>query len=84
MVSADANIIIGTAVDETLKDDIKVTLIATGLEGGRKAENDRYAKYAAQAQALPRRTSDAGDEAVTARRLRPRMSSSNTEGFFNR
>lgn len=31
MVSEDATIILGTAVDEDMKDEIKVTLIATGL-----------------------------------------------------
>ncbi len=90
MVSADANIIIGTAVDETLKDDIKVTLIATGLEGAKKKEeNDRYARYSAQAsqqatQAPRRMAPEVGEDGVAARRLRPRMSSSNNEGFFNR
>lgn len=90
MVSADANIIIGTAVDETLKDDIKVTLIATGLEGAKKKEeNDRYARYSApasqQAAPAPRRmTPEVGEDGVAARRLRPRMSSSNNDGFFNR
>ena len=34
MVSEEANIIVGTAMDENLKDEIKVTLIATGLNGG--------------------------------------------------
>ena len=33
MVSEEANIIVGTAMDEELKDEIKVTLIATGLNG---------------------------------------------------
>lgn len=90
MVSADANIIIGTAVDENLKDDIKVTLIATGLEGAKKKEeNDRYARYSAQAsqpapQAPRRMAPEVGEDGVAARRLRPRMSSSNNEGFFNR
>lgn len=90
MVSADANIIIGTAVDETLKDDIKVTLIATGLEGAKKKEeNDRFARYSSNAgQAAPRRSvPETGEDGITARRLRPRMSSNNSsngEGFFNR
>ncbi len=90
MVSADANIIIGTAVDETLKDDIKVTLIATGLEGAKKKEeNDRFARFSSNAgQAAPRRSvPETGEDGITARRLRPRMSSNNSsngEGFFNR
>ena len=36
MVSDEANIIVGTAVDETMKDEIRVTLIATGLDGSIK------------------------------------------------
>ena len=32
MVSQDATIIVGTAVDENMKDEIKVTLVATGLD----------------------------------------------------
>ncbi len=32
MVSQDATIIVGTAVDEKMKDEIKVTLVATGLD----------------------------------------------------
>ena len=42
MVSQDATIIVGTAVDESMKDEIKVTLVATGLDvnskrGGKEA-----------------------------------------------
>ncbi|MDD6214270.1 MAG: cell division protein FtsZ [Firmicutes bacterium] len=40
MVSQDATIIVGTAVDENMKDEIKVTLIATGLN----AKNKRGSK----------------------------------------
>ncbi|HIT85941.1 MAG TPA: cell division protein FtsZ [Candidatus Ornithomonoglobus intestinigallinarum] len=40
MVSEDANIIVGTAMDDTLKDEIKVTLIATGLEDGATRKKD--------------------------------------------
>lgn len=36
MVSQDATIIVGTAVDENMKDEIKVTLIATGLNAKNK------------------------------------------------
>lgn len=41
LVSEEANIIVGTAVDENMKEEIKVTLIATGLNDGnvRKAPN---------------------------------------------
>ena len=36
MVSQDATIIVGTAVDDNMKDEIKVTLIATGLNASQK------------------------------------------------
>ncbi len=36
LVSQDATIIVGTAMDESLKDEIKVTLIATGLNANSK------------------------------------------------
>lgn len=36
LVSQDATIIVGTAVDENMKDEIKVTLIATGLNASIK------------------------------------------------
>lgn len=94
MVSPEANIIIGTAVDDSLKDDIKVTLIATGLEGAKKpAQEDRYSRYTAapsqntaQTTATTRRQStptSSSDDSLFSKRLRPRMSSSN-DGFFNR
>lgn len=93
MVSQDANIIIGTAVDDNLKDDIKVTLIATGLAGDSKPqqEPDRFARFSASSassssstSSAPRRSTEVGssDDLFT-RRLRPRMSSS-SDNFFNR
>ncbi|MDY3030989.1 MAG: cell division protein FtsZ [Clostridia bacterium] len=39
MVSEEANIIVGTAMDDALKDEIKVTLIATGLNGGTRKKD---------------------------------------------
>ena len=36
MVSQDATIIVGTAVDDQMKDEIKVTLVATGLDTSSK------------------------------------------------
>ncbi len=49
MVSQDATIIVGTAVDENMKDEIKVTLIATGLN----AKNKRGQKSEAFTQNIP-------------------------------
>ena len=39
LVSEEANIIVGTAVDENMKEEIKVTLIATGLNDGNVKKN---------------------------------------------
>lgn len=95
MVSQDANIIIGTAVDDNLKDDIKVTLIATGLAGNNKPqqESDRFSRFTASsgssASSAPRRNTErrnteiGGSDDLFSRRLRPRMSSSG-DNFFNR
>ena len=38
-VDDDANIIFGTVIDENLKDEVKVTVIATGIEENKKVEN---------------------------------------------
>ncbi len=38
LVAEDANIIMGAYIDESMKEEIKVTLVATGLEGTKKAE----------------------------------------------
>jgi cell division protein FtsZ len=45
----DANIIFGTVIDETMKDLTKVTVIATGFEGGRAAEEEAEEDYRAPA-----------------------------------
>ena len=44
MVSPEANIIVGTAMDDNLKDEIRVTLIATGLGDNKKDEGDDILK----------------------------------------
>lgn len=51
MVSQDATIIVGTAMDESLKDEIKVTLIATGLNANSKRNIQQQG--AAQSTAAP-------------------------------
>lgn len=38
-VDEEANIIFGTVIDENLKDEVKVTVIATGIEENKKVEN---------------------------------------------
>ncbi|MGN0162971.1 MAG: cell division protein FtsZ [Candidatus Ornithomonoglobus sp.] len=44
MVSDEANIIVGSAMDPNMKDEIKVTLIATGLDGSLKRNADAGVK----------------------------------------
>ena len=80
-VSPDANIILGTAKDESLKDEIKVTLIATGL-------NSSSPKPGAVASVGTRRdtfsaSSSNADDAIFTRKLRPGMDSINEPSFFH-
>ena len=55
MVSQDATIIVGTAVEENMKDEIKVTLIATGLDvaSKRNIENPFAGSTQQQAPSAP-------------------------------
>ena len=90
MVSQDATIIVGTAVDENMKDEIKVTLIATGLN----AKNKRGAKTEPIIPGMPRTsTPDFGsrtpsfspvddDDAIFSRTLKKGMDSVNVPSFF--
>ncbi len=87
MVSQDATIIVGTAVDENMKDEIKVTLIATGLN----AKNKRGAKpegfgAAPKAPEFSSRTPSFAaandDDAIFSRTLKPGMDSVNVPSFF--
>jgi len=88
MVSEEANIIVGTAVDENLKDEIKVTLIATGLNGEqRKGASDyKAAPRFSQNSDAPRRTapsfSQNEDSDIFSRKLKPGMSNIDVPSFF--
>lgn len=88
MVSQDATIIVGTAVDENMKDEIKVTLIATGLN----AKNKRGVKSEPIIPGMPKNT-DFGsklpsfspvndDDAIFSRTLKKGMDSVNVPSFF--
>ncbi len=88
MVSQDATIIVGTAVDENMKDEIKVTLIATGLN----AKNKRGVKSEPIIPGMPK-TPDFGsrtpsfspvndDDAIFSRTLKKGMDSVNVPSFF--
>lgn len=96
MVSDEANIIVGSALDETMKDEIKVTLIATGLDGSIKRNSDAGVKPKQQtssySQSRPERqqsnysssVSDYDDDSIFKRRLRPGMSDIDVPSFFKR
>lgn len=84
-VSPDANIIVGTAKDDSLKDEIKVTLIATGLDmsakSGGSVGQTRRDSFTSSAPASS--TSRNSEDAVFTRKLRPGMDSINVPSFFN-
>ena len=97
MVSDEANIIVGSAMDDSMKDEIKVTLIATGLDGSikRNADAGVAPKKPASTYTAParpeRRTSgytstvsDYDDDSIFRRKLRPGMSDIDVPGFFKR
>ena len=90
MVSDEATIIVGTAVDETMKDEIKVTLIATGLDGSIKRNADAGVKPVASPVFERRQPTyssaveDYDDDSIFKRRLRPGMSEIDVPIFFKR
>ncbi len=90
MVSDEATIIVGTAVDETMKDEIKVTLIATGLDGSIKRNADAGVKPAASPTFERRQptysssVADYDDDSIFKRRLRPGMTEIDVPSFFKR
>ena len=90
MVSDEATIIVGTAVDETMKDEIKVTLIATGLDGSIKRNADAGVKPVASPVFERRQPTyssaveDYDDDSIFKRRLRPEMSEIDVPSFFKR
>ena len=89
MVSEEANIIVGTAMDDNLKDEIKVTLIATGLNGGRRADearNSRYSSAGTSSSNTNRQpttfSTSFDDDSIFNRKLRPGMGSIDVPNFF--
>ena len=93
MVSEEANIIVGTAMDENLKDEIKVTLIATGLNGGARRQEGETGRAQSQSRfgsssSNDRRHQQSGysssldDDSIFSRRLKPGMSSLDVPNFF--
>ncbi len=92
MVSEDANIIVGTAMDDSMKDEIKVTLIATGLNAGTKraktGENQYSQRYQEPApgpsREQPKYTDSYDEDSIFSRRLKKSgMDSVDVPSFFN-
>ena len=96
LVSEEANIIVGTAMDDNLKDEIKVTLIATGLDGSLRRGKDKAndvknitPKCTGSSTSSDRKTpsysssvSDYDDNAIFKRKLKPGMGSIDVPDFF--
>ncbi|MCH5209412.1 MAG: cell division protein FtsZ [Oscillospiraceae bacterium] len=97
LVSEEANIIVGTAMDDNLKDEIKVTLIATGLDGSIRRGNSKDGsgdlkritpKFAggsgkSDKRSAPYTSSDLDEDAIFNRRLKsPGMSNIDVPDFF--
>ena len=96
LVSEEANIIVGTAMDDNLKDEIKVTLIATGLDGSLRRGKDKAKdvknitpKFTVSSTSSDRKTpsysssvSDYDDNAIFKRKLKPGMGSIDVPDFF--
>ena len=96
LVSEEANIIVGTAMDDNLKDEIKVTLIATGLDGSLRRGKDKAndvknitPKFTGSSTSSDRKTpsysssvSDYDDNAIFKRKLKPGLGSIDVPDFF--
>ena len=96
LVSEEANIIVGTAMDDNLKDEIKVTLIATGLDGSLRRGKDKAndvknitPKFAGSSTSSDRKTpsysssvSDYDDNTIFKRKLKPGLGSIDVPDFF--
>ena len=94
MVSEEANIIVGTAMDDKLKDEIKVTLIATGLDGSvKRGSKDNgndlkriTPKFAGgsdrKSASYTSSVSDLDDNSIFNRKLKPGMGNIDVPDFF--
>lgn len=58
----EANIIFGTVIDDTLGDEVRVTVIAAGFDGGEPMQRSEPALAQRQAPALPVATADEAAE----------------------
>ena len=91
MVSQEATIIVGTAVDENLKDEIKVTLVATGLNANsrRNAPQNPLTGQADKGQggftsSIPAFGTTDDDDGIFSRTLKPGMETINVPSFLKK
>lgn len=93
LVSEEANIIVGTAMDDDLKDEIKVTLIATGLDGSSRHNKDKAndlkkitPKFAGSSErknpSYTSSVSDSDENSIFSRKLKPGMGNIDVPDFF--
>lgn len=96
MVSEDANIIVGTAMDDKLQDEIKVTLIATGLDASAKRSRGSDRVMSGETKRVPPKYQDqpsfiqpsdsasqSGEEdSIFSRRLKKSMDNVDVPSFF--
>lgn len=92
MVSEEANIIVGTAMDDNLKDEIKVTLIATGLDGSTRRGKDngsdlrritpKFASHSGGGKNYTSSVSDLDENSIFNRKLKPGMGNIDVPDFF--
>lgn len=86
MVSQDATIIVGTAVDENMKDEIKVTLVATGLDTSSRKNSQSGANLFQKAEttsgnfSVPSFSTPAND--VFSRKVNPGIDNVNVPSFL--
>ena len=91
LVSQDATIIVGTAVDETLKDEIKVTLVATGLNANSKRNTSTTSEFASKSNSgndfsgrIPTFSAADDDNGIFSRTLKPGMENVNVPSFLKK
>ncbi len=88
MVSQDATIIVGTAVDENMKDEIKVTLVATGLDTSSKKNSSsganlfQKAETTSAAPSFSAPTFNAPKNDVFSRKVNPGIDNVNVPSFL--
>lgn len=84
MVSQDATIIVGTAVDENMKDEIKVTLVATGLDVNtkRNKNNDFPKPTDFSSTRMPSFNPPKNDDKIFSRKVNPGLDNVNVPSFL--